>query len=234
MNPKQIEDSNTKLKPPYGNIAWYRKFFELIRARKFEKFDREIIELNIIKGVNAKIFFNGLRFLGLVDKNGKVTEKFESLRRKGEEFKQNLKKIVEEAYAHLFSKVVISKAKPEHLYNYFAQYYGYGERTAALAIKLFVYLCEEAGIILPEELKKTVKIEKVRTERKKRVKPTLVGKKAGTIEPTVPEGLHKITWGDKIIMFLPKGHRSEREKIASIAKKLIDMYVEEAMNETSS
>ena len=170
MESKQTEKSGIKLKPPYGNVAWYRKFFELIRARKFDRFDKEIIELNIIKGRNARMLFNGLRFLGLVKENGKVTEKFESLRRKGEEFKQNLKKIVEDAYAHLFSKVVISKAKPEHLYNYFAQYYGYGERTATLAIKLFIYLCEEAGIILPEELKKTVKIEKVRTERKKRSK----------------------------------------------------------------
>lgn len=145
-------ETETVLKPPYGNIAWYKKFFELIRTRSFDKFDKEIIELNIVKGANATMLFNGLRFLGLVEADAKVTEKFESLRRKGDEFKQNLKSIMKEAYDHLFSKVVVSKANPKTLFNYFAEYYSYGETTANRSAKIFIYLCQEAGIELSPEL----------------------------------------------------------------------------------
>jgi len=108
--PEETETTK-QLKPPYGNVAWYKKLFELIRSRSFDKFNKEIIELNIIKGPNATMFFNGLRFLGLVEEDGKVTEKFESLRRIGEEFRQNLQKVVEEAYSDLFTKVFVDKAK---------------------------------------------------------------------------------------------------------------------------
>jgi len=106
------------LKPPYGNIAWYETFFDKIRSRDFDKFDKEIIELNIIKGTNATILFRGLRFLGLVEKDGKTTEKFKSLRRFGDDFKQNLNKVVKDAYALLLSKVVIESARPDKVLSF--------------------------------------------------------------------------------------------------------------------
>jgi hypothetical protein len=209
------------LKPPYGNVAWYESFFELIRSRDFDKFDKEIIELNIIKGANATMLFNGLRFLGLVDENGKTNEKFKSLRRFGDEFKQNLKKVVMEAYSVLFSKVVVESAKPEALLNFFVEYYDYGEATAGQAKKIFVYLCKQSDITLSKELlEPEVKVEKAKKEEK--------GKGIKEDVSKIPKGMHKIEWGDTILIFLKESvDKEEKKKIANQAKKLIDMYIEE-------
>jgi hypothetical protein len=114
------------LKPPYGNVTWYESFFEKIHSKDFDKFDKDIIEINIIRGPNATMLFKGLRFLGLVEEDGKTTEKFKKLRSFGDEFKQNLKQVVQKAYSILFSKVVVESAKPEMLLSFFAQNYDYG------------------------------------------------------------------------------------------------------------
>lgn len=231
MTSKESE-TKTALKPPYGNLAWYKKFFELIRIRSFDKFDKEIIELNIVKRANATMLFNGLRFLGLVEPDGKVTEKFESLRRKGDEFKQNLKGIMKEAYNHLFSKVVVSKASPETLFNYFAEYYSYGETTASLSTKIFTYLCQEAGIELSPELAEgEFKVKRKAKEKKERKKKGVLKEREKGISE-VPEGMLKIEYGNRFKMFLQKGNRNVREKTAKIAKQFIDTYVQEAEEES--
>ena len=193
---KVAEETETtkQLKPPYGNVTWYRKFFELLRTRSFDKFDKEIIELNIVKRANATMLFNGLRFLGLVEDDGKVTGKFESLRRKGDEFQQNLEQVVKEAYSHLFSKVVVSKAKPQTLFNYFAEYYKYGEKTATLSSKIFTYLCQEAGIELSPELAKEKFIFKIKPRKKR--KPS---------EPTGDEAAQEQLSEDVLARFTLKG-----------------------------
>ena len=212
------------LKPPYGNVSWYESFFDLIRSRDFDKFDREIIELNIIKGTNAGMLFNGLRFLGLVDENGKTNEKFKSLRRVGDEFKQNLKKVVTEGYSVLFSKIVVENAKPETLLNFFVETYDYGEATAAQVRKIFIYLCKQSDIALSKELLETeAKLEKGRKE----AKPKEEKKEARQATPSVLEGMHKIEWGDTIRIYLKHSEeKSEREKVANQAIKLIEMYKE--------
>lgn len=211
------------LKPPYGNVSWYDSFFELIRSRDFDKLDKEIIELNIIKGPNATMLFNGLRFLGLVDEDGKTTEKFKSLRRFGDEFKQNLKKVVTEAYSVLFSKVVVESAKPEALLNFFVEYYDYGEATAGQVKKIFVYLCKQAEIPLSKELTEAeIKVERVKKEKKDEK-----GKGPRQDVSRTLEGMHKIEWGDSILIYLRQSEdKNEREKLANQAKKLIDMYSE--------
>lgn len=223
---------DTPLKPPYGNIAWYKKFFELIRTSSFDRFDKQIIELNIVQRANATMLFNGLRFLGIVEDDGKVTDKFESLRRKGDEFKKNLESIVKEAYSYLFSKVVLSSANPETLFNYFAQYYSLGEAAASASTKIFTYLCQEAGIALSPELaegKYTVK-RKPRTKKDKKKKEDIEDKESGT--PDVPDGMLRLEYGDRFIMLLRRGNRSVRLKTATIAKQFLDTYVQEAEEES--
>jgi hypothetical protein len=212
------------LKPPYGNVAWYETFFEKIRSRDFDKFDKEIIELNIIRGSNAGMLFVGLRFLGLVEKDGKTTEKFKSLRRFGDDFKQNLNKVVKDAYSVLFSKVVLESAKSDTLLSFFAEYYNYGKATAWQAKKIFVYLCKQSDIPLSKELTEPeIKIEKSKKE-KREISP----KEAKQGVSRTVEGMHKIEWGDTILIYLKQSEdKNERIKLANQAKKLIDMYCED-------
>jgi len=211
----------TQLKPPYGKTAWYKAFFDLIRRQKFERIDKEIIGLNIVKGPNATMLFNGIRFLGLIEEDGKVTEKLESLRRMGNEFKQNLRKVIEEAYSDLFSKVVLEKARPDDLFNYFAKYYKYGAAAADSTMKIFVFFCREAEIPISDELA-TIEIEKrklpPRKEKRRRAKRGLIPE--GEVEGAVPKGIVELKY-NKIRMWLPEGDL----EAAKAAKDLIDFHI---------
>jgi hypothetical protein len=216
------------LKPPYGNVTWYEDFSKKIHSgRDFDRLDKEWIKINIVKGPNATMVFNGLRFLGLVEEDGKVTEKLKSLRSFGDEFKQNLGKVVKEAYSLLFSNVALESAKPETLLSFFAKYYGYGESAGNAATEIFVYLCGQAEIPIPKELQEAkFKTERPRKERKEE-KPR-EGKHEGKQGvPRITEGMHKIEWGDTVLIYLKQSEdKNEREKVANQAKKLIDMYCE--------
>jgi hypothetical protein len=207
-----------KLKAPYGNVVWYEKFFGLIRSKSWEKIDAAIIEANIIRGPNATMLFNGLRFLGLVEENGKTTLKLESLRVRGEEFKESLKEVVEEAYVDLLKTVALEQAKTEHVLNYFMKTYLYGEAAARQAMKIFFYLAQEAGIPLSQDL------ISAKTEKPPKSKSPTEGRKKETeslVSPLrTPKGIHLLKDGD-ITIWLPEGEK----KAAIKAKDLIDYYI---------
>jgi len=218
MGSLESETAPEKLKAPYGNVVWYEKFFGLIRSKSWEKIDTTIIEANIIRGPNATMLFNGLRFLGLVEENGRTTQKLENLRVRGEEFKKNLKKVVEEAYVDLMKTVALEQAQPEHVLNYFMRTYEYGEAAAQQAMKIFLHLAQEAGILLSQDLisAKTEKIPKSRSPTEGRRKET----EPLTSPLRTPEGTHLLKDGD-ITIWLPKGDK----KAAIKAKDLIDYYI---------
>lgn len=208
-----------KLKPPYGNVVWYEKFFELIRSKSWEKIDTAVIGANIIGGPNATILFKGIRFLSLVEESGKTTPKLESLRLRGEEFKQNLKKVVEETYADFLKTVAVEQAKPENIVNYFIKSYGYGEFTAQQAMKIFVYLAQEASIPISQELS-PAKHEKISTPSRSRAEGRRKETEAPSANIKAPEGIHLLKDGD-ITIWLPEGDK----KAAIKAKDLIDYYM---------
>lgn len=206
--------TQAKLKPPYGNVVWYEKFFELIRSKSYDKIDTAIIEANIIGGPNATIVFKGLRFLDLVEEDGKTTKKLESLRLTGDEFKLNLKKVVEEAYSDFLKTVAVEQSKPEYVVNYFMKSYGCGEVTAQQTMKIFVYLAQQSGIPISQEFI-SGKLEKVpRPSRKLSPKEPKPG---ATAQPA--KDIHEIKWGD-ITIWLPKGDK----KAVITAKDLIELY----------
>jgi len=216
MESTESVTSSLELKPPYGNVAWYKRFLELIKSKSWEKIDITWIESNIIGGPNATMLFRGLRFLGLIEENGKTTSKLEGLRLNGPEFKQNLKNVVEESYKSLFKTVAIEKAPLVAIVNYFKREpYGYGQATAEQAMKIFIYLAQEAGIPLSQELI-SPKIEKG-----PKVPRRVPRKEAETKAEAVPtKDIHEIKWGD-IRMWLPKGDK----KAIATAKDLLDIYL---------
>lgn len=143
---------NQTNKPPYGSPIWYEKFLDLVQLQKPDKVDASFLNTNGIATGNELKVITGLRFLGLISAEGIPTDKLDSLRVVGDEFKKNLSAIVNEAYAELKSKLFVDKAKPENLVNYFVTKYGMGGRLAEKAAKVFVFLCTESGIPISQEL----------------------------------------------------------------------------------
>jgi len=152
------------LKPPIASPSWILEILDIIRRVKVERIDKNFLEsYNIAKGNESKVI-SALVFLGIInDKTNEATEKLSELRVIGEEYKKNLEKIIKEAYRDVFSEINLENAVYQDLVNFFIRRYDYSKITAERATKLFLALCEEAGIPLPANLKK----EKSPEEKKK-------------------------------------------------------------------
>ncbi|MCD6445178.1 DUF5343 domain-containing protein [Candidatus Bathyarchaeota archaeon] len=170
------------LKPPIASPSWILDVLGIIRRVKANKIDKEFLKsYNIAKENESKVI-SALVFLGLIDgKSKKVTEKLSTLRVVGQEYRKNLEKIIKEAYKDAFSEIDLEKAVYQDLINFFIRHYDYSQITGERAARLFLSLCNEAGIPISEDLKKgRRKEEKKRKIRRKE-------KEAVTRERMIPK-----------------------------------------------
>jgi len=150
---EEIKARSTR-KAPYIPIFWIERFLDLNRRQIINFVDAEFARLNISVGAgNESRMISALRFLGLIDGSGRATPKLASLRVSGDHFKQNLQKVVREAYTDLVSTIVIEAVRPEILISFFSQRYGYSYSIARQAARLFIGLCLQAGMPISEALR---------------------------------------------------------------------------------
>jgi Family of unknown function (DUF5343) len=224
LQPDSSEKQTPKLKPPIRGPDWFDRLFALIQQRRIDRIDAKFVKANITPDPSgASKFLAGLRFLDLIDDQGAVTLKLESLQLTGDKFRTNLEKIVRDAYKDVFEEIRVEDFdSTEDLRNFFIKQYGMSGGFARRAVWVFQYLSGKAGILLPDNEESPSEQEPESTgskilSRKRRVskaKPT--GPKN-----TVPEGIELLQLGD-VRVWLPKGDR----KAANTAKTLIDLYMQ--------
>jgi hypothetical protein len=141
-----------KKKPPYRTPSWYEKFFEIIQARKLDKVTLEFLKMNVASGKDEYKVFAGLKFLGLINEDGSVTDKLEGLRLTGERFSNNLEQVIRDAYKEILDSVLLESAKPENLINFFIEKYQYSRSSAEGALEMLLYFASKARIPVSGEL----------------------------------------------------------------------------------
>jgi hypothetical protein len=164
--------TGTRTYPPYNcSPSWIKTFFELAKSMKISVIDRKFVENYIIGQGNQSKVTNALKFLQLADSNGQATDKVNLLKTEGETFKQNLRRIVEEAYADLMTNIDVKLARPDWVYGYFtAARWNYTLDQAKDATKFFVWLAKEAGIEVSADLATVKSDPKARESREQRTK----------------------------------------------------------------
>ena len=234
----KTESSEKQAQPPYGSVKWYDDFFKLLERITIDKVNASFLKANKIASGNEYKLITGLKFLGLIDKDGKAKERMSGLRVVGEEFTKNFEKMVREAYPVLLKRITsLEKAEPQDVINCLITDYKMARSTATMGAKIFVFLAQKAEIPISESLAKLrtpeLEVTRKRAKRKKREpkKTEVFGEKAEAAS-VAPEGMLKLEYENRFIMFLRKGDRSTRERVARIAKQLIDTYVEEEESET--
>jgi len=98
-------------------------------------------KLDMAKGREGETVF-ALKFLGIINNEGTPTSEFDNLKK---DFQGVLKRLVLESYAELFSLIPPKLANQSRLVKFF----GEPVETAEYRAKLFVWLCKQANIELP-------------------------------------------------------------------------------------
>lgn len=198
-------EATTGFLPAQGSTVWYDILLKLLESRQITKVDKAFLENQDpkIASHNEAKLIAGLKFLGLIDKEGNATEAMGSLSVVGNKRKENLEKVVRSAYCILFDKVKIDleKAEANTLINSFKSDYKMGSlRTAKEAAKIFVFLAQKAEMALSESIVKELSTS---LERKRRVsrQPRQVKKDEqrtgeGGQEPLPEEALARFTLKD--------------------------------------
>jgi hypothetical protein len=248
-NPEVEPPQTQKLKPPYGPVKSYSDFFDLCERLKIEKVDTEFLRTHGIssEGNEYKAVL-GLRFLGLLNEDGTVTGKMKNLNVEGEPFQKALDNIIREAYKGLFDTVKdLEKAKPQDIINCFrGDPYAMSPTMAREATKIFVFLAQKAGIPLSQEIVNDLSVPpermNIEREQKKEGKPKEPRRdehkhgegKAGENYVLIPDGMIRIEYQNKVLMFLPEGDKKTRQLVAKMARQFIETYEAENSEEKVS
>lgn len=158
-----------KQNPPYLPVGVLEQFFKKIKVVN----PPNVVDVNTLRtwGVAKSQEYHlrsALGFLGVIDEAGKPTAEFKKIQIEGEQFKTNLKEIVEKAYSDVFKAYIIENVSFEDLVNFFGQ--NYSTATKDRMVKCFVYLCRLAGIESPAfkdvSLKDQTKVKKRKVSKK--------------------------------------------------------------------
>jgi len=129
---------------PYARLKGINEFMLFVREPDWKptRIDRVLLKkLAIAKGKEYEMV-RALIFLGILDENGVPTIVFNELK---SDYQTTLKRIVYDKYAEVFNLIPPRMANQQRLVNFF----GTSPDTAEYQAKLFVWLCEQAGIDLP-------------------------------------------------------------------------------------
>jgi hypothetical protein len=133
-----------KAKYPYARIKGIGQFMTFVQEPGWKpaKIDAELLKrLSIAKGKEREAT-QTLKFLGIISADGTPTEEFDNLKNN---YQVTLKRLVLEKYVDLFSLIPPRLVTQERLVKFFGQ----SADTSEYQGMLLGWLCEQAGIELP-------------------------------------------------------------------------------------
>ena len=133
---------------PYGPTKGMLQALQLMRKSTPHRVDGNFLRLNKIAPGNEYKVVGALRFLGIIDDEGRPTERSRVLKTKGSTFVAALQDIIRNAYKSLFQHIGGNGHSQEDIYNYFITTEGLGPEMASKTTRFFVQLCQMAEIDL--------------------------------------------------------------------------------------
>jgi Family of unknown function (DUF5343) len=133
---------------PYGPTRGMLQALQLMRKITPSRIDGSFLRLNKIAPGNEYKVVGALRFLEIIDDDGRPTDKSRLLKTKGPAFTSALQDIVRSAYKNLFQQLNGHEHSPEDIYNYFVTREGLGPEMATKTTRFFIQICQMAEISL--------------------------------------------------------------------------------------
>jgi hypothetical protein len=142
----QKENSVT---PTYLSVPKLAKLITIISSRNLSQIGTDQFIGHDFSKSDATLAVSSLRFLGLIDENGKATESIKKFQLNGEQRLKTTQEIIKMAYSKLFDAFVGSMpyaTSETELENEFIIQYNMSKRTAGSAVRAFLWLCESVGL----------------------------------------------------------------------------------------
>jgi Family of unknown function (DUF5343) len=142
----------SKRNPPARNTSrfWFERFLAVIQRQNPSVIDASF--LSQIAPSNEGKLLAQLKFLGVIDEQGKPTRVLPLLNMVGDEQKKAFQEISKEAYRDLQAEVKMEKAVPDDLVNFFIRKYGFTRDKGINAAKFYLYLVEKSDLPISSEL----------------------------------------------------------------------------------
>lgn len=147
-----MNNEEKHLVPPYGPTGGMLQGLELMQRITPAKVNVNLLRANKVAPGNEYKVVGALRFLGLIDDDGRPTEKSRLLKTRGPSYKLALQEIVRTAYSGLFEQLDLRNTSRDQVHNYFVTREGLGMEMAAKATRFLVGLCQQAEIELGPDL----------------------------------------------------------------------------------
>ncbi len=133
------------IKYPYARLTGMTRFIEILRTD--QEWKPDAINIDLLKTLEIapskeRETVYALKFLGIIGDDGAPTKEFDNLR---QDYQGTMKRLVSEKYRELFKQIPSSMVNQSRLVKFF----GLAADTSEYQAKLFAWLCEQAGIELP-------------------------------------------------------------------------------------
>ncbi|MHB2036727.1 MAG: hypothetical protein ACYCPW_08305 [Nitrososphaerales archaeon] len=141
-----------KRNPPARNTSrfWFERFLAVIQRQNPSVID--VTFLSQIAPSNEGKLLAQLKFLHVIDEQGKATQLLPMLNMVGDEQKKAFQEIAKSSYQDLLSEIKIDKAVPDDLVNFFIRKYSFTRDKGINAAKFFLYLTEKGALQVSPEL----------------------------------------------------------------------------------
>lgn len=153
LNEERTKSSQQgKRNPPARNTSrfWFERFLSVIQRQNPSVIDSTF--LSQIAPSNEGKLLAQLKFLHVIDEQGRPTQLLSMLNMVGEEQKKGFLEIAKSSYQDLLSEVKLERAVPDDLVNFFIRKYGFTRDKAINAVKFFLYMAEKGSIQVSQEL----------------------------------------------------------------------------------
>jgi hypothetical protein len=210
-----VNDKGHKHLPPYVSYRTFRNFIDRLQQRLPSRIDRSYWG-DILSGSSGTQLMAALRFLGLIDVNGKPLERLKSLAAApAEQRVELLRRMASDAFDFVFeSHLDIESATYAQLQEVFHSTFQLTEDVSRKCVKFFIALTSDAGVPLsPFITRRTRSVSGTKTPGKKSSRRT-------NRNGIVPQGMEEIptqsSWHsmllDKFPSFDPSWNDEIKEK----------------------
>lgn len=145
-------EPGSRRNPPARNTSrfWFERFLAVIQRQNPSLIDSSF--LSQIAPNNEGKLLAQLKFLRLIDEQGKPTALLPALNMVGSEQKKGFQQVIRESYGELLAEIVVEKAVADDVVNYFIRRYAFTRDKAIFATKFFLYLAEKGSLGVSPEL----------------------------------------------------------------------------------